>query len=148
MRSALLVGIDHYNYLPAAPGHVEMAHALAALLDGQAASSDRQLEAIVVPSTSDGDLTGDALDDAVQEVLASCDEFWLYFAGHAEARNNDLWLLASDHDPFSRQPTGLSLRELMQRIRTSRSSGNATIILDCPDSDAVRRSPSRAGRSS
>lgn len=134
----MLVGIDDYDYLPRTTGRSEAAHALADVLGSQPVTAGDPIETVVLPTDPGGGATGNAIEDAVQDALKDCDEFWFYFAGHAATRSNDLWLLASDHDPFSRHATGLGLGELMKQIRDTYPGVPVTFILDCPNSDIIQ----------
>lgn len=145
MRRALLVGVDDYDFLPQAMGCAEAAHALADVLGIRPVTTEDPIETIVLPADSQGGVTGNALEDALQKALVDCDEFWFYFAGHAEARGADLWMLASDHDPFSRYATGQSLGELMHQIRDTLPGAPATFILDCPGSGVIQSMSVPAG---
>lgn len=145
MRRALLVGVDSYVYLPDMHGRRNAADSLGALIGNQIGPDDQCTE-VITPTGDEGELSALTLEDALDAALENCDELWFYFAGHGVARDNDLWLLTSDHDPFSREPRGQSLRQLMERVATSLASQRCTILLDCPDADTVQTIPVPSGQ--
>jgi hypothetical protein len=128
MRKALIVGIDHYEYLGSLSGCVNDAHSVKAVLER---NSDGRLNFAapqVMTATSGTQVVLQrALKEAARELFADDAEIALfYFAGHGYIEDTGGFLCASDSETGD---DGLSLQELMTLANRSKAK-NKVIILD------------------
>src|SRR5690348_15166713 len=128
MRKALIVGIDHYEYLRSLSGCVNDAHSVRAVLER---NSDGTLN-FPAPQLMTGTSAAQVvfkrdLKRAVRDLFADDAEIALfYFAGHGYIEDTGGFLCASDSET---RDDGLSLQELMTLANSSRAK-NKVIMLD------------------
>lgn len=128
MRKALIVGLDHYEHLPALGGCVVDAKAVSKVLarnhDG---SVNFKTPKVLLGDSPKTAVERRALKEAVRELFDSDPEIALfYFAGHGHIEATGGYLCCSDtHDGDD----GLSIAELMTLANGSRAR-NKVIILD------------------
>ncbi|MFI5960500.1 caspase domain-containing protein [Cryptosporangium sp. NPDC051539] len=142
MRKALIVGIDHYKYLPELHGCVKDAHSVRGALEEHATGEPNFVSPRMITASAPSSVTRDHLRDAVEELFTDDPEIALfYFAGHGWFDDTGGFLSASDcrsgHD-------GVALNEVMTFANNSPAQ-NKVIILDCCHSGTVADVPLRRG---
>lgn len=141
MRSALIVGIDHYNTGNSLHGCVPDAQAVQAVLathgDGTA-NFDVQ---IFMGTGPEAPVPRAQLRDKIEELFATDDEVVLfYFAGHGHIESAGGYLLASDS---KRGDEGVSLSDILIFANNSHAT-NKIIVLDSCHSGLVGTPPKPA----
>ncbi|MFM0257204.1 caspase family protein [Paraburkholderia sediminicola] len=128
MRKALIVGIDHYDHIPALSGCVNDAHSVKAALERHADGTVNFPKPRVITGTGPHDVvTRQMLRDAVRELFAGDSSIALfYFAGHGYIEDTGGFLCAGD---CKTGDDGLSLTDVMTFASNSRAK-NKVIILD------------------
>jgi hypothetical protein len=135
MRKALVIGIDHYDYLSALSGCVRDAHAVANTLERHADGTIN----FVTPKLLTRDsvaraVTRKELRDSVSELFDRDSEIaLLYFAGHGHLDATGGFICGGE---CKTGDEGLSLHEVMA-IADKSAAKNRVIILDCCNSGAA-----------
>lgn len=128
MRKALIVGIDHYDYIDPLSGAVNDAHSVKSVLERNADGTLNFATPRLLTGTGpSAPVSRTQLREAVDELFKDdADIALLYFAGHGYIDDTGGFLCASDckagHD-------GLALQEVMTMANLSRAK-NKVIILD------------------
>lgn len=134
MRKALIVGIDHYEYLRDLSGCVNDAHAVRAALERHA---DGTLN-FAAPQLLTGGVLKRELKEAVRRLFADDAEIALfYFAGHGHVEETGGFLCAGDSVSGD---DGLALSEVMTLANRS-AAKNKVIILDSCHSGVAGNDP-------
>ena len=138
MRKALIVGIDHYEYIDPLAGCVNDAYAVKAMLDRHA---DGSVNFGVRPMFGIGpndSVNRSELKEAVRELFTDDSEVALfYFAGHGYIETTGGYLCAGD---CKTGDDGLALSDVMTLANHSRAR-NKVIILDSCYSGALGDHP-------
>ncbi|MDP1736007.1 MAG: caspase family protein [Caulobacter sp.] len=138
MRKALVVGIDHYEYIDPLAGCVNDAHAVKAMLDRHADGSVNFGAHLVVGSGPHDLIERSELKERVRELFADDSEVaLLYFAGHGYIEATGGYLCASD---CKSGDDGLALTDVMTFANESKAR-NKIIILDSCYSGALGDNP-------
>ncbi len=126
MRKALVVGIDHYNYISKLFGCVNDANTVASLL-ARNENGSRNFDVLLRTGTATGALSRVDLKDAIRDLFSGDDDVaLLYFAGHGHVESTGGYLCASDCHTGD---DGVPLSEIVTLAARSRSR-NKIIILD------------------
>jgi hypothetical protein len=135
MRKALIVGIDHYEYIGSLSGCVNDAHSIRTVLERNSDGTLNFVAPQVMAGTSAARMVRKRdLRDAARELFFDDAEIALfYFAGHGHIDDTGGFLWASDAKTGDE---GLSLQELMTWANSSRAK-NKVIILDSCHSGVV-----------
>ncbi|UPJ68591.1 caspase family protein [Bradyrhizobium sp. 191] len=128
-RKALIVGIDHYDYITPLTGAVNDAHSVKAMLERNADGS-LNFEVRLITGTGPADIVDrQEFRDAIEQLFAAdsgIEVALLYFAGHGHLEATGGYLCAGDcktgHD-------GVPLGEIMTMAHLSKAQ-NKIIMLD------------------
>lgn len=138
MRKALIVGVDHYDYINPLHGCVNDAHSVKAMLDRD---SDGQVNFHTKLMTATGPgrvVPRKELRSAIQELFKDKHEIaLLYFAGHGYVEATGGYLCPSDCE---RGDDGVPLSEIMTMANSSPSE-NKVVILDSCHSGVAATNP-------
>jgi hypothetical protein len=128
MRKALIVGIDHYDFIGSLSGCVNDAHAVKAVLERHADGTlNFPAPQILIGASNTQTVKKRTLKDAVRELFSDDAEIALfYFAGHGYIEDTGGFLCASDCESGD---DGLALSEVMTLANLSKAR-NKVIILD------------------
>lgn len=140
MRKALIVGIDHYDYIGDLSGCVNDAHAVKAILERHADNTVNFTTPRLMTSSSAGSpVSRRDLKDAVKELFSddSADIALFYFAGHGYIEDTGGYLCATDTRDGD---DGLALSEVMTLANGSPAK-NKVIILDSCHGGIVATNP-------
>lgn len=133
-RSALVVGIDHYDHIAPLGGCVSDAHSVKTMLERHADGSVNFGTDLLVASGPHNAISRKALKDAVALNFAEDHEIaLLYFAGHGYLEATGGYLCASD---CRTGDDGLSMHDIMTIVGKSRAR-NKIILLDSCHSGAL-----------
>lgn len=129
MRKALVVGIDHYDYLDSLTGCVNDAHAVKAMLDRHADGSVNFGARLMVGTGPQDTFARNELKEAVRELFADDSEVALfYFAGHGYIETTGGYLCACD---CKTGDDGLALSEVMTLANESAARSKIIILDSC-----------------
>jgi len=138
MRKALVVGIDHYEYIDPLTGCVNDAYAVKAMLDRHANGSVNFGTRLMAGAGPKDIVKKSDLKEAVRELFADDSEVALfYFAGHGYIETTGGYLCAGD---CKTGDDGLALSEVMTLANMSRAR-NRIVILDSCYSGALGDHP-------
>jgi hypothetical protein len=127
MRKALVVGIDHYDFIDRLFGCVQDAHAVAKLLQKHDDGSTNFGVMLLTATGASDSISRAVLKSMVDQLFkGDSDVALFYFAGHGHIEATGGYLCGSD---CKRGDDGLSLGELMTLARKS-GARNKVIILD------------------
>lgn len=143
MRKALIVGIDHYEYIRPLSGCVNDAHSVKSVLERHADGTVNFATPRILTGTGPSSLVErSALKDAVRELFNDDAEIALfYFAGHGYVEDTGGFLCASD---CKSGDDGFSIAELMTLANKSWAK-NKIIILDSCHSGIAGSRPEGKG---
>jgi hypothetical protein len=134
MRKALIVGLDHYEYINGLSGCVNDAHAVKPMLDRNADGSINFGTRLMVCNGPKDLVTKRDLKSAVRELFADdADIALFYYAGHGYIEDTGGFLCAADCETGD---DGLAANELMALANASPAK-NKIIVLDCCHSGAL-----------
>jgi len=129
VRKALVVGIDHYEYINSLTGCVNDAHAVKAMLDRHADGSVNFGTRLMVGSGPQEIFKRSELKEAVRELFVDDSEVALfYFAGHGYIESTGGYLCAGD---CKTGDDGLPLTELMTLAHGSKARNKIMILDSC-----------------
>lgn len=138
MRKALVVGIDHYEYIEPLAGCVNDAHAVKAMLDRHADGSVNFGTRLMVATGPHEIVDRSRLKEATRDLfIDDSDVALFYFAGHGHIETTGGYLWASDGKTGD---DGLPLSDIMTFANESRAR-NRIIILDSCYSGALGDHP-------
>lgn len=127
MRKALVIGIDHYDYVSPLHGCVNDAHEVKAVLEKHADGSVNFHVKLLTATGTGSALSRAELKDSVDELFSGDSEIaLLYFAGHGHIEAVGGYLCGSD---CRRGDEGLSLGEVLA-LGTGSDARNKVIVLD------------------
>lgn len=143
MRKALIVGIDHYDYLTRLTGCVNDAHSVKSVLERHADGSVNFPTPKILVSTSPTDgITRAELKEAVRALFSGESEIALfYFAGHGYLEDTGGYLCACD---CRTGDDGLSLSEVLVLAANSPAK-NKILIIDSCHSGIAGNAPGQIG---
>ncbi|MBY5879412.1 caspase family protein [Rhizobium leguminosarum] len=143
MRKALIVGIDHYQYISPLNGCVNDAHSVRAALERNADGTTNFKTPKLITGTGPADIVEKTeLKDAVRALFADQSEIALfYFAGHGYIEDTGGFLCAGD---CKTGDDGLALSEVMS-IAAASPATNKVIILDSCHSGIAGERPAMKG---
>ena len=127
MRKALIIGIDHYQYISKLSGCVNDAYGVRSVLERHADGTLNFTKPKLIISSADSVITKQYLKDNIRELFNDDSEIaLLYFAGHGYVEDSGGYLCAGDCQTGD---DGLSLHEIMTLANNSKAK-NKVIILD------------------
>ncbi|MBX7482783.1 caspase family protein [Qipengyuania qiaonensis] len=127
MRRALVVGIDHYQYISPLFGAVNDAHSIKTMLDRHTDGSINFQTNLLVGTDQKNLLTRHQTKEAIRELFAGKGEVaFLYFAGHGYIEATGGYLCAGD---CKTGDDGVSLSEILILANKSKFL-NRVIVLD------------------
>ena len=143
MRKALIVGVDHYDYLTKLSGCVNDAHAVKSVLERHADGSINFATPKLLVSTGPTEgVTRAELKDAVRSLFSGESEIALfYFAGHGYLEDTGGFLCACDCHTGD---DGLSLSEVLALAANS-AAKNKILIFDSCHSGIAGNAPGQTG---
>jgi Caspase domain len=139
MRKALIVGIDHYDYVGSLTGCVNDAQSVRQVLERDADGTINFANPRIIVGTSSAERVDRTdLKEAVRELFAGFSEIALfYFAGHGYIEDTGGFLCGTDCQTGD---DGLSLAEVMT-LASQSTAENKVILLDsCHSGVAGNRS--------
>jgi len=130
MRKALVVGIDHYEYVGKLNGCVNDAYAVKQMLDRHADGSVNFIQPKLIVGTGPADIVQRSeLKEAVRQLFADDNEVALfYFAGHGYIEATGGYLCAGD---CKTGDDGLPLSEIMTFVNKSPARSKIIILDSC-----------------
>ncbi|WP_404373737.1 caspase domain-containing protein [Sphingomonas sp. MMS24-J45] len=137
-RKALIVGIDHYEHVPALRSCVDDAHAVKALLERNG-DGTLNFHCLLLTGTGPGDqVERHELREAVKELFAGDDDIaLLFFAGHGHIEATGGYLCASDTRTGD---DGLAIGDIVMLANKSQVK-NKIILLDSCHSGIAGTTP-------
>jgi uncharacterized caspase-like protein len=141
MRKALVVGIDHYEYIGGLSGCVNDAHAVKAMLDRNADGSVNFGTRLMVCHGPSDLIVRKDLKNAARELFADdADIAVFYFAGHGYIEDVGGFLCAADCKSGN---DGFALSELMDFANRSPAKNKIILLDSCHSGVAAQRSDNR-----
>lgn len=138
MRKALIIGIDHYQYISNLSGCVNDAYGVKNVLERHADGTLNFPNPKLITSASDSIIEKRHLKEAIRQLFDDDSEIaLLYFAGHGYIEDTGGYLCAGDCETGD---DGLSLSEIMTLVHRSKAR-NKVIVLDSCHSGIVSNNP-------
>lgn len=126
MRKALIVGINHYDFISPLYGCVNDAHAVKEVLEVHG-NNKKNFDVKLLTATGDNNkVDKKTLKNQIKELFESEHDVVFYFSGHGHIENTGGYLITSD---CKEGDQGMPLFELMDIANKSKAK-NKIIILD------------------
>jgi hypothetical protein len=129
MRKALIVGIDHYAYIPGLHGCVNDARAVKAVLERHGDGRVNFGTATLIATGASSAVSRGDLKDRIDELFKDDSEIaLLYFAGHGHIEATGGYLCASD---CRRGDDGVSLGDVLALANGSKAKNKVVVLDSC-----------------